>query len=379
MRAARLIHPCDRAATAPRSSTVLGRLASALALPMVVLAWTATSDAEVRPTLRLTHQVLTDRTLVQRGSYNYAPVVIHDGREFHMYWCGGVAGDFVLHRQAATLDGPWVSSSFWHADDVSLRPTGRAEDFDARHTCDPNVLKVGDRYYLYYTGEQVDGGLSAIGVAVGTDAVHFERIGADRPIVSPSETNRDWAAHHLSYGAGQPAAVYVAPYVYLAFTDSTGAGANPFNGAGQFVLRSRDPTFGGGVEELTAKGWAARAPGQHTAEHSVLQSFGIDLAYDALTNLLIAVSDSARDRTTVTLLEPDTFRTVATSDLELHWREGPGLAAEADKSLMPRPACDALTLQVFAAQGASDDPFSWHAIGTSAATFALSGACPAKP
>ncbi len=354
-------------------------LGPALPLLALVSAWTAARGVEARATLQLTHQVLTDRTLIQRGSYNYAPAVIHDGSRFHMYWCGGVAGDFILHRQASTLDGPWVSSSLWHADDVSLQPTGKAADFDARHTCDPNVLKIGDRYYLYYTGEQVDGGLSAIGVAVGTDAVHFERIGTDRPIVTPAETNRDWAAHHLTYGAGQPAAVYVAPYVYLAFTDSTGGGANPFNGAGQFVLRSRDPTFGAGVEELTAKGWAARAPGRHTAEYAVLESFGIDLAYDAMTNLLVAVSDSARDRTTVALLEPGTFRTLATGDLALRWREGPGLAAEADKSLAPRPACDALTLQVFAAQGPSDDPFSWHAIGTSAATFALAGACAAKP
>ncbi len=352
---------------------------SALLLSMVTLGAAAASRVEGRPTLRLTRQVLTDRALVQRGSYNYAPAVIHDGHGFQMYWCGGVAGDFILHRHAPTLDGPWVSSSFWHADDVSLQPTGDAADFDARHTCDPNVLRVGDRYYLYYTGEQVDGGLSAIGVAVGTDAIHFERIGVNRPIVSAAKTNADWALHHLTYGAGQPAAVYVAPYVYLAFTDSTGSGANPFNGAGQFVLRSRDPAFGTGVEELTAKGWVARAPGEHTAEYSVLESFGVDLAYDGVTKLLVAVSDSARDRTTVTLLDSDRFRTVATSGLALHWREGPGLATEADKSLAPRPACDALTLQVFAAQGASDDPFSWNAIGTSAATFDLSGACAAGP
>ena len=346
---------------------------------MLTLGVAVASGAGVRPTLRLTRQAFADRTLVQRGSYNYAPAVIHDATGFHMYWCGRVSGDFILHRQAPTLDGPWVASSFWHADDVALAPTGRPADFDARHTCDPNVLTVGDRTYLYYTGEQFDGGLSAIGVAVGTDAVHFERIGANRPIVSSAKTNPDWALHHLTYGAGQPAAVYVAPYVYLAFTDSTGSGANPFNGAGQFVLRSRDPAFGTGVEELTAHGWAARAPGVHTAEYSVLESFGIDLAYDRMTKLLVAVSDGARDRTSVSLLEPDTFRVAATSDLALNWREGPGLAAEADKSLAPRPACDAFTLQVFAAQGASDDPFSWDAIGMSAATFALEGACAAKP
>ena len=337
-----------------------------------------TTRTEARPALRLVRQILTDVTILRRSSYNYAPAVIHDGSGFQLYWCGGVAGDFILHRHASTLDGPWVSSSFWHSDDVALQPTGRAADFDARHTCDPNVIEVGGRYYLYYTGEQVDGGPSAIGVAAGTDGVHFERVGTGHPIVSPARTNPDWATHHLTYGAGQPAAVYVAPYVYLAFTDSTGRGANPFNGAGQFVLRSRDPTFGSGVEELTAAGWAARAPGEHTAEYAVLQSFGIDLAYDGASRLLVAVSDSTRDRTTVFLLKPDTFRPLGAGDLAMHWREGPGLAVEADKSLSPRPACDALTLEVFAAQGASDDPFSWHALGTSAATFALSGACADK-
>ena len=110
----------------------------------------------------------------------------------------------------------------------------------------------------------------------------------------------------------------------------------------------------------------------------MLESFGIDLAYDKMTDLFVAVSDSTRARTTVILLDPETFRTVTTSELALHWREGPGLATEVDKSLAPRPTCDALTLQVFAAQGASDNPFSWNALGTSAATFAFMGACQAR-
>ncbi len=312
---------------------------------------------------------------MRRQSYNYAPAVIHEPSGYHLYWCGGVAGDFILHLGAKTLDGPWTAATAGQVADEALRPTNHPQDFDALHTCDPNVIKVGKRYYLYYTAEQADGGLSTIGVAVSSDAVHFERIGSGRPIVSSAMTNREWAARKLTYGAGQPAAVMVGSYVYLLFTDSTGSGANPVNGAGQFVLRSRDPSFGTNVEELTAGGWVPRPPGQHSAEYSVLESFGIDLGFDRASGLLVAVSDSTRDQASVYLLEPETFRKVAGSALALHWREGPGLVVEADKSLQRRPACDELDLRVLAAQGPSDDPFGWHAIGMSAATFTLKHAC----
>ena len=320
-------------------------------------------------------QYVTDRPVLRRAPYNYAPAVIHDGALFHLYWCGGMGGDTILHLQAPALDGPWRAASFWRAADVALRPAGDGRSFDALHACDPNVIKIGDAFYLYYTGERADGALSAIGVARSADAVSFERLNGGRPIVVPARTNERFAAQHLTYGAGQPAVTRIAPYTYLSFTDSTGAGAAG-NGAGQFMLRATDPSFAAGVEELTAAGWEPRPAGEHAARHSYLESFGLDLAYDEPTGLVLAVTDRVRGRATLVLLEPQSFTPVGTAELDLAWREGPGLAAvAADKATEPRPDCAVLDLHVFAAAGASDDPATWNAIATSAAAVTVRPYC----
>lgn len=335
------------------------------------------ASAETLRRLPLLQQTARDAVTITRSSYNYAPAVIHDGGLYHLYWCGGVAGDTILHLKAPALTGPWTASSFWSRYDIALSPTTSKADFDGLHTCDPNVLKRGDTFYLYYTGEAADGALSAIGVASSRDGIHFTRLNNGRPIVTAAETNPGYAAAHLTYGAGQPAAVYIKPYVYLSFSDSTGAGVNKGNGAGQFALRSTDPAFGRDIEELTAAGWVKRSPGAHTAAYAYLESFGLDLTYDPMTNLLIAASDRVAGQVWLYALSPDTLRTVASGTLALDWKEGPAIVAEADKTTVPRRRCDAaLDITIFAAAGASGDPFSWHAIHASSGRFSLAAFCP---
>ena len=252
-------------------------LSIALAASPLVGAFPAVADPVFAPLETIAHDV----TVLTRKSYNYAPAVIHDGGLYHLYWCAGVAGDYVLHAEAPDLRGPWHGADKQDYDQA-LAPSGSPDRFDGQHACDPNVLKVIGKFYLYYGGlPRADGGLTAIGVAVSDDAVHFARLDGGNPIVTAARTNPAWQKSKLTYGAGQPAAVFVAPYVYLSFSDSTGAGANPINGAGQFVLRSKDPSFAGGVQEFTGRGWADRPFGRHTAEHSILESFGIDWAYDS--------------------------------------------------------------------------------------------------
>ena len=214
-----------------------------------------------------------------------------------------------------------------------MKPTGSAADFDGLHTCDPAVLKIGATFYLYYTGEASEGALGAVGVASSPDGAHFGRLNGGKPIAVAARTNPTYAARHLTYGAGQPGVTYIAPYVYLSISDSTGSGANPGNGAGQFALRSTDPAFGRDVEELTASGWRARAPSTHTAEYAWLDSFGVDLAYDPATKLILALTDRIAGQATLLALEPERFTTRGTGDLALAWHEGPALVAEADRSM----------------------------------------------
>ena len=308
--------------------------------------------------------------LVRRVPYNYAPAIIHDGALYHLYWCAGDGGDVIMHLQAPALAGPWRASSFWSRRDVALRPTGSSDHFDGLHTCDPNVLKVGDTYYLYYTGEAKDGALGAIGVAASRDAVHFARLGDGKPIVVAAESNRTWRDVNLAYGAGQPAATYIAPWIYLSFTDSTGAG-----GEFQYVLRSKDPAFGRDVEEWTRGGWQARPPRSRLGERSWLESYGLDLMYDAPSGMLLAVTDRVADHATVLAIDPATMAPRASGDLKLAWREGPSFVAEADKTTAARPRCAEIDIAVAAAAGVSGDPLTWGAIDYSAGTFSLARFC----
>jgi hypothetical protein len=336
--------------------------------------------ADPEPALRLVNQTVRDQVVFQRVSYNYAPAVIRDGETFHLYWCGQIdRGDSILHAEASALGGPWHAASDQTADsyDVALGPTKRPADFDGLHVCDPNVVKIGARFFLYYGGAAADDALTAIGVAESSDGVHFVRLNAGRPIVTAARTNPSFAERHLTYGAGQPAVVYVAPYIYLAFTDSTGSGANPGNGAGQFVLRSRDPAFRTDIEELESSGWAPRAFGQHTAVHSFIESFGMDWIYDPPTIVLIAASNRAAGHVTLSLLELETLRLIGSADLAMDWREGPSLVARSDKSTLPRATCPRLLLDVFSAEGSSSSPWTWHSIARSEGEYSIEHLCSA--
>ena len=61
---------------------------------------TSARAAERVATLPLIEQSVRDRLVLHRGSYNYGPAIIHDGAIYHLYWCGGVAGDYILHSTA---------------------------------------------------------------------------------------------------------------------------------------------------------------------------------------------------------------------------------------------------------------------------------------
>lgn len=338
------------------------------------MSWMAEGAATPKPgSLILTRQVVLDQTVLERRSYDYAPAVIRDGDIYRLYWCGGVAGDFILYAEASNVRGPWHSSRSGESNsfDVALRPTGSATDFDGLHTCDPSVIKVGSDFYLYYGGSPADGALTAIGAAMSSDGIHFTRLNGGRPIITAARTNPEYERNHLTYGAGQPAVLYRDSYFYLSFTDSTGAGANPGNGAGQFLLRSRDPTFQSDVQEWTGSGWAKRAPGEHTAAYSFLESFGIDWMFDVPTHQIIVASDRVAGEVTLFLLDPDNFAIRGTGALPGHWREQPALVAQSDRDTFPRPACDALEIGVVVAEGPQPDPWTWD-LALSIGDFAIS-------
>jgi hypothetical protein len=259
--------------------------------------------------------------------YNYAPSVMADGGLYRMWWCSqlGIAnppGDDILYAESRSLGG-----GFRAPDGTAAMPVhaGGRDGFDAMHACDPSVLRAGTTYFMYYTGSPGDHAHSnSIGLATSPDGRMWTRANGGAPIVRPAR-NVD---NGNLYGAGQPSAVYLDGWFYLMFTDTTGQGSGP-NGAGQFLLRAKDPAFAGGVEELTAAGFR---PARDTASRhrSVVDAFSADLMWvDALA--AFAIAHETETGTTITFWDKDfqvnPYKPVV---VEGPWREGPGLVRRAD-------------------------------------------------
>jgi hypothetical protein len=259
--------------------------------------------------------------------YNYAPSVLLDRGRYRMWWCSqlGIAnppGDDILLAESATLAGPFAGPDGRGGTPVLSGSTGR---FDAMHTCDPSVIKVGATYYMYYTGAAGDHAHgNAIGLATSPDGRVWTRANGGLPLVTAArDVKRD-----NTYGAGQPTALYLAGRFYLMFTDTTGK-ATGHNGAGQFVLRSLDPAFTHDVEALTDDGFR---PVQNTSSRarSVVDAFSADWMWvDALA--AFAIAHETRDGTTITFWDAD-FRGHPYDPLLVPgpWREGPGLVRRLD-------------------------------------------------
>lgn len=253
--------------------------------------------------------------------YNYGPTVMIDGGRSRMWWCSqypnaGPPGDDILYGEAASVDGPFAGQGGGAPLAVL---SGNPGQFDGAHTCDPSVVKVNGTYYLYYTGAAGDHVLgNAIGLATSADGITWTR--SPGPIVTPShDVHRD-----NLYGAGQPSVVYLDGWFYLMFTDTTGR-ATGWNGAGQFVLRARDPGFGSAVEALGDKGFAPVSGTAAPRTASVVDAFSADLMWvDALG--AFAIAHETQDGTTITFRNRDfsgsPYRPILIPGA---WREGPGL------------------------------------------------------
>ncbi|WP_436500165.1 beta-xylosidase [Actinokineospora sp. HUAS TT18] len=254
--------------------------------------------------------------------YNYAPTLLAEDGKYRMWWCSqiggaGPAGDDILVAEADSPGGP-----FGPATPVF---SGGGKGFDAQHVCDPSVLRVDSTYYLYYTGAEADHPYgSAIGLATSPDGKTWTRANGGAPIVTMSRNKmRDNA-----YGAGQPAAVYVDGWFYLLFTDTTGSAAG-WNGAGQFVLRAKDPTFAVNVEILAPGGFRPDTS-THARLRSVVDAFSVDVMWvDALA--AFAIAHEVDGGTRLTFWDKD-FREQPYPPLMVPgpWQEGPGLVRDGE-------------------------------------------------
>lgn len=259
--------------------------------------------------------------------YNYGPSVMRDGDQTRMWWCSQYgssepAGDDILYGEADSADGPFVSPS-GSAAEVAL--SGDPGNFDGVHTCDPSVIRVDGTYYLYYTGAAGHHGQdNAIGVATSSDGRHWTRSGTEPVVTSSQDVDRDNA-----YGTGQPSAVYLDGWFYLMFTDTTGE-ATDWNGAGQFLLRARDPTFSEGVEVAGTSGFEPVSDTDASRTHSLVNAFSADLMWvDALE--AFAIAHQTDEGTTVMFWDYEfANRPYDPIVIPSEWEEGPGLVRRPD-------------------------------------------------
>ncbi|WP_237774538.1 beta-xylosidase [Actinosynnema sp. ALI-1.44] len=255
----------------------------------------------------------------ENAQYNYAPSVMVEGNRTRMWWCSQLVsnpppGDDVVYAEAGTPAGPFTTARAVFG--------GAGQGFDGRHTCDPSVIKVNGTYYLYYTGAPNDHNSgNAIGLATSADGLSWARANGGQPIVGSSYE----VARGNTYGAGQPSALYLDGWFYLMFTDTNAKGAHD-NGAGQFVLRAKDPAFATGVEALGVHGFE---PGTGR-DRSVADAFSADWMWiDALD--AFAIAHETGGGTTITFWNREfTAHPYQPVLIAGPWEEGPGLARRPD-------------------------------------------------
>lgn len=259
--------------------------------------------------------------------YNYAPSLLLDRGRYRMWWCSqlGVAnpaGDDILLAESRSVGGPFTGPDGSPGTPIF---SGRAGGFDGMHTCDPSVIRVGGAYFMYYTGAAGDHAHgNAIGLATSPDGRVWTRANGGKPII----TSARQVSNGNTYGAGQPSVLFLGGKFHLMFTDTTGQ-ATGHNGAGQFVLRSTDPTFAKDVEALGPHGFE---PVSDTGARlrTVVDAFSADWMWvDSLA--AFAIAHETGGGTTITFWDLE-FRASPYQPVLVpgSWREGPGLVRRPD-------------------------------------------------
>ncbi len=277
--------------------------------------------------------------------YNYAPTLLLEGGKHRMWWCSqlGAAlpgGDDVLYAESAGAGGTFAAPDGNPSVPVL---SGSTAGFDAMHTCDPSVIKVDGTYYLYYTGAERDNHAngSSIGVATSKDGITWTRAG--HAIAGPShDVLRD-----NTYGAGQQSALWLDGWFYLMFTDTTGEAAG-WNGAGQFVLRSKDPLFGTGVQALGPAGFTPVDGTRSKRTRSVVDAFSADWMFVGALQAFV-IAHSTDHGTTLTFWNKDfTAKPHPPVHIPGPWREGPGLVrtARGHAPVSPEDPCGRVAVDV---------------------------------
>lgn len=136
--------------------------------------------------------VLTHRS---PGSWDemsvWAPFVYQEGNIFYAYYTG-VTYDFTQSIMLATIVDPSDPDS-WQPHGMIFQPNHpnmvwqEGSHSDCR---DPTIFKLRDTYYLYYTGQDIDGGIVGLATATSLSGPWFDW-GAILTMQSPSDARAE--------------------------------------------------------------------------------------------------------------------------------------------------------------------------------------------
>ena len=137
----------------------------------------------------------------------------------------------------------------------------------------------------------------------------------------------------------------------MAFTDTTAKVTGGGAGNQIFLIRSHDPLFVSGVEELRATGFVP-IQGAPVRDHALSDGASIDLAYsDALGLFVMGINGEQSAQSGVRFFDPTTFAKVGSVFIPFPWAEGPGLNRRPDGHLDPSVSCDRAAIDFMSASG----------------------------
>jgi len=166
--------------------------------------------------------------VISKPDYDYGPSIMLDNGVYKMWWCGSpptgeVGGDHIYY--ATSSDG-----FHWSQPQTVIHRTGGAEGI---HTCDPSIVKMDNRYYLYYTSDSlsVPGNDNQIFLANSIDGINWAKYpstNSPQPVIKLEKPDG-------TYGIGGPSVLYLNDKFILYFVDTTG-----IDGSGVYIAYSDD-------------------------------------------------------------------------------------------------------------------------------------------
>lgn len=304
--------------------------------------------------------------VVRPNRYDYAPsVMVRNGR-YEVWWCAAIRagqGDTILHSSlgAGQLEKQGGVDA---AGEISFSNSGDPSTFDGRHTCDPSVIKIGGRSYLYYGGlAKAKGGgddarnVTKLGVAVSDDGGGTWRRGNQgNPILAPRPVRE---SDESRYGLGQPSAIFHDGYVYLLYTNSLGN-----DGPGLYVARSRNPLFTE-REEWTPNGFVGSTSDSPARGDRLMPGASADWAFVPGRNVFVIALRKTEGVMQLVLFDRELKTRVGALDLPLQWTEGPGLARDELGNLVFTENRDgSISFYLFRSIGVPRKPPTWDIAAT---------------